>query len=207
MGAVEPIHLLLGLIVAAVSAGLGILAAWLLPLFHRAFHALKHPIIFTTLGGLALGILGMIGGPMTLFKGLHETGELLTNPDDYSAPELALFVGVKILALLVAAAAGFRGGRIFPAVFIGTAFGLLAYALLPGIPIALAVACGVMGITLAASRDGWIALFIGVSLVGDFAVLAVLCLIILPVWLLVTKAPELVVHVRKPQAETEPAKT
>ncbi len=31
------------------------------------------------------------------------------------------------------------------------------------------------------------------------AVLPLLCLIVLPVWLIVTKAPELVVHVREPE--------
>ncbi|GAA5036579.1 ion channel protein [Microbacterium fluvii] len=194
MGEIQPMYLVLGFVVAAASAGVGILAAWLFPYLHRAFHSLKHPIVFTTLGGAVLGVLGIIGGPLTLFKGLNETGELLTHPDAYSAGQLALFAGVKVVALLVAASAGFRGGRIFPAVFIGTALGLLGYALIPGIPIALAVACGVMGITLAATKDGWMAMFIGVVLVGDVTVLALLCIIVLPVWLLVTKAPELVVH-------------
>lgn len=200
MGDFEPIYLLTGLLVAAISALLGVLAAWLFPFVHRAFHSLKHPVIFTTLGGLILGVLGAIGSPMTLFKGLEQTAELLTNPDDYSTGQLALFVGVKTVALLVAASAGFRGGRIFPAIFIGTALGLLAYDLIPGIPIALAVACGVMGVTLAATRDGWIAMFVAVALVGDVHVLTLLCLIILPVWLIVTKAPELLITPSKDRA-------
>ena len=37
------------------------------------------------------------------------------------------------------------------------------------------------------------------------AVLPLLCLIVLPVWLIVTKAPELVVHVREPEAAGKPA--
>lgn len=206
MGAIEPVYLLWGFGIAAVSAVLGVIAAFLFPYLHRAFHALRNPIIFTTLGGMILGVLGIIGGPMTLFKGLEETAELLENPGDYSAQQLALFTAVKIVALLVAASAGFRGGRIFPAVFVGTAFGLLAFALFPGVPISLAVACGVMGITLAATRDGWIAIFVGIALCGDITVLPLLCLIILPVWLIVTKAPELVVHPSEP-ATAKPAGT
>ncbi|GAA1524831.1 H+/Cl- antiporter ClcA [Agromyces terreus] len=193
MGELQPVFLLTGLVVAAASALLGIAAAWAFPYVHRTFHALGNPLIFTTLGGMVLGVLGILGGPITLFKGLEETGELLTNPDAYSPGQLAAFAGIKIVALLVAASAGFRGGRIFPVVFVGTALGLLGYALLPDLPISLAVACGVMGITLAATRDGWLALFIGAALVGDVTVLAPMCLIVLPVWLLVTKAPELVV--------------
>ena len=202
IGALQPSYLLTGFLVAAASALLGVLAAFVFPYLHRAFHMLRNPIIFTTLGGMVLGVLGIIGGPITLFKGLEQTAELLEHPGDYTSQELALFTAVKIVALLVAASAGFRGGRIFPAVFVGTAFGLLAFSLFPGIPISLAVACGAMGIVLAATRDGWIAIFVGIALCGDMTVLPLLCLIILPVWLLVTKAPELVVHPRKP---SEPA--
>lgn len=206
MGEVEPVFLLTGLLVAAVSALAGILAAWALPVVHRAFHSLRHPLLFTTLGGLVLGLLGMIGGPMTLFKGLEQTGELIEHPERYGAGQLALFAGIKIVALVIAAAAGFRGGRIFPAVFIGVAIGLLGYALIPGLPLSLAIACGALGIVLAATKDGWIAIFVGVALVGDPLVLPLLCVIVLPVWLLVTKAPELVVHPsERPGAVAPPA--
>ncbi|GGR18567.1 ion channel protein [Agromyces mediolanus] len=206
MGEVEPVFLLTGLLVAAVSALAGILAAWALPPVHRAFHSLRHPLLFTTLGGLVLGLLGMIGGPMTLFKGLEQTGELIEHPERYGAGQLALFAGIKIVALVIAAAAGFRGGRIFPAVFIGVAIGLLGYALIPGLPLSLAIACGALGIVLAATKDGWIAIFVGVALVGDPLVLPLLCVIVLPVWLLVTKAPELVVHPsERPGVVTPPA--
>ncbi|MCM3657557.1 ion channel protein [Agromyces mediolanus] len=208
MGEVEPVFVLTGLVIAAGSALAGILAAWLLPILHRAFHSLKHPLLYTTLGGLALGVLGMIGGPMTLFKGLEQTGELIEHPERYAPAQLALFAGIKIVALVVAAAAGFRGGRIFPAVFIGVALGLLGYALIPGVPMSLAIACGALGIVLAATKDGWIAIFVAVALVGDPLVLPLLCVIVLPVWLIVTKAPELVVHPRGrsgPEATAAPA--
>jgi H+/Cl- antiporter ClcA len=206
MGAYQPMYLVTGFLIAGVSAVLGVLAAFVFPYLHKAFHALRNPLIFTTLGGMILGVLGIIGGPITLFKGLTQTAELLDNPGDYSAQQLALFTAVKLVALLIAASAGFRGGRIFPAVFIGTAFGLLAFALLPGTPISLAVACGVMGITLAATRDGWIAIFVGMALCGDPTVLPLLCVIILPVWLIVTKAPELTVHVPEPATVAAPKK-
>lgn len=192
--------LLWGVLVAAASALIGILLAWALPHVHRGFHSLRNPLLISLAGGVVLGLLGMWGGPMTLFKGLDETAELLKNPGDYSAGQLALFAGVKILALLVAASAGFRGGRIFPAVFIGVALGLLAHALFPGIPLSLAIASGCLGVVLVAGRDGWIAIFLGAALVGDPAVLPMLCIIVLPVWLIVTKAPELVVHAQPESA-------
>ncbi|WP_395245103.1 ion channel protein [Agromyces sp. MMS24-K17] len=198
MESIEPIDVLTGAVVAVGAALVGILAAWLLPFVHRAFHALKYPIVFTTLGGAVLGLLGIIGGPITLFKGLEQTGELLDDPGGYTAGELALFAAVKVVALLIAASAGFRGGRIFPTVFIGAALGLLAAALIPDMPISLAVASATLGMTLAATRDGWIAIFLAVALVGDVVVLPLLCVLILPVWLLVTRAPKLVVSTPDP---------
>jgi H+/Cl- antiporter ClcA len=189
LGAPQPIDFLTGAIVAAFSACAGIAAAFLFPYLHAGFHALRHPLAVTTLGGLVLGLLAIVGGPLTLFKGLEQTGELLTHPDSYSAGTLAALAGVKIVALLVAASAGFRGGRVFPVVFIGVAIGLLAHAVIPGMPLGLAVACGGLGIVMVETRDGWMALFLGIALTGDLTLLPILCVITLPTWLLVTKAP------------------
>ena len=76
---------------------------------------------------------------------------------------LILVTVVKLVALLVASGSGFRGGRIFPSVFVGVGVGLIANSLFPDIPVALAVAAGVMGLTLVSARDGWLALFLGVA--------------------------------------------
>lgn len=188
-GTPHPIDFVTGIVVAGVAAGIGILAAFVFPFVHTAFHAMKNPLLFCAIGGILLGVLGAVGGPLTLFKGLDQTGELLANPQAYSAGTLALLVGVKLVALLVAASSGFRGGRVFPIVFIGVAFGLFAHAIIPDMPIGLAVACGSLGFVLAETRDGWIALFIGIALTGDLTLLPILCVILLPTWLLVTKAP------------------
>ena len=190
-GTPEPIDLLTGTLVAGVTAILGVGAVYLFPLIHRGFHALRNPVLFTTVGGVVLGVLAVIGGPETMFKGLAQAGDLIKNPSAYTAGTLAVFAIVKIVALLIAASAGFRGGRIFPAVFVGVAAGLFWHAVIPSMPIGLAIACGVLGIVLVVTRDGWIALFLGVTLTGDVSLLPILCIIILPTWLLVTGIPEL----------------
>ncbi|MFF2276987.1 ion channel protein [Agromyces sp. NPDC058126] len=205
MTEVGGIDLLTGALVAGVAALAAIAIAWAFPYVHRAFHSMKNPLIFTTLGGLVLGILGAIGGPITMFKGLEETGELLADPDEYTALQLAAFAGIKLIALLVAASAGFRGGRIFPMVFIGVAIGLVGYAVIPGMPISLAVACGVLGTVLVSTRDGWIALFVAAIVVGDPLVLPVMCVVILPIWLMVTRAPALEIAAPEPAEPTAPA--
>lgn len=182
-------------VVAVVAAGVALGAAAALPPFHAAFRLLRNPVLYVTLGGMLLGLLGVIGGPITMFKGLAQMGELIDRRDQYSAGAVMLIVVVKVLALVVSAAAGFRGGRIFPAVFIGVAVGVFATAVIPGIPAAVAVAGGVLGAVLAVSRDGWIAMFIAVAVTGGLTVLPALCVAILPTWLLVSRGPEMIVHV------------
>ncbi|MFK3670816.1 chloride channel protein [Leifsonia aquatica] len=184
------------LVIATVAALLGVLGATALPAVHRAFHSLRNPLLVSLAGGVVLGVLGVIGGPITLFKGLEQMGELIHDRADYSAVQLVVIVVVKIAALLVAASAGFRGGRVFPAVFIGAAIGLLAAALVPGIPLAVAVAAGVLGMTVAVARDGWIAIFVALAVTQSVAVLPILCLAILPAWLVVTRSPQWLIRPR-----------
>ena len=69
------------------------------------------------------------------------------------------------------------------------------------IPIGLAVACGIIGIVLVVARDGWLALFLGAAVAGDLSLLPILCVIILPAWLLVSAVPEFRIQ---PPAETTP---
>jgi H+/Cl- antiporter ClcA len=194
-----PIDLLSAAVIAVLAAALGLAAAAVFPSLHARFRMLRNPVLYVTLGGMLLGVLGAIGGPITLFKGAEQTGELVAHRDEYAPMTLVLIVVIKVLALLVSAAAGFRGGRIFPAVFIGAAIGVLANGLIPSIPVTVAVASGILGIVLAIARDGWIAIFIAVTVVGGGpAVLVVLCIAILPAWLLVSRGPEMIVHPSSP---------
>ena len=192
-GTPRAVDLLSGALIACVCVVIAMLAVLALPPVHTFFHRLRNPLVYATLGGLLLGGLGAIGGELTLFKGLEQTGELLADVDGWGNGTLILVVGIKLAALVIAAASGFRGGRIFPAVFIGVGLGLLAHNLLPSVPVSLAVACAVLGVALAIARDGWVSLFLAVVITGDIAVLPVLCLVMLPAWLLVSRAPAMIV--------------
>ena len=145
--------------------------------------------------------LDAVGDRFGVAKRYTSYEELLKDPDAYSPGDLALITLVKIVALVVAASAAFRGGRVFPATFIGVAIGMFAAAVIPGFPLALAVACGIIGMLLVAARDGWISLFIAAAVSGDIGLLPYLCVIILPAWLLVSRAPELRVIPKKPSDE------
>ncbi|MFE5942129.1 ion channel protein [Streptomyces sp. NPDC056480] len=183
--------LLAALVIASAAAVFGLAACYLFPYAHSAFHRLRHPMLMLPVGGLVLGLLGAVGGQLTLFKGLDEVKELASSIGSWSSGELAKLAVIKLLALLVAAACGFRGGRIFPAVFIGAAFGLLAQALVPEVHPAVAVSSAVLGVLLATTRQGWISLFVAAVLSASPSLLAMLCLASLPAWLIVTGRPQL----------------
>ncbi|MFB6979203.1 ion channel protein [Streptomyces scopuliridis] len=183
--------LLAALVIAPVAAALGLAAVYAFPYVHAAFRRLGHPVLAITAGGLVLGLLGALGGPLTLFKGLSEVKTLAADPDGWSAGSFALMTVVKLAALLTAAACGFRGGRIFPAVFVGVALGLCAHALVPAVQPSLGVVCGVLGILLALTRQGWLSLFTAAVLVADTNVLPLLVIAALPAWLLVTGRPQM----------------
>ncbi|MFF8942618.1 ion channel protein [Streptomyces sp. NPDC014864] len=179
------------LVVAPLAAVLGMCAVYVFPYVHRAFGRLGHPMLALPAGGLVLGLLGALGGPLTLFKGLSEVAELARNPDGWTAGRFAVMAVVKLAALVVAASCGFRGGRIFPAIFVGTAFGLCAHALVPAVHPAPGVASAVLGILLATTRQGWLSLFTAAVLVASPMILTLLCVASLPAWLLVTGRPKM----------------
>ncbi|GIG70180.1 ion channel protein [Phytomonospora endophytica] len=191
------LDLLTGPAVTLVAAALGLLATLAFPHAHRAFHAMRHPVLILGVGGAVLGLLGMWGGQLTLFKGLEEMKELAADPGAHTIGGLAVIIVVKLIALVIAASSAFRGGRIFPVVFIGVALGLLATAAFPRIPAALAVGCGILGLTMAISRQGWLSIFMAAVVVGDVTLLPLLCLAVLPAWLLLANAPAMEIHPAK----------
>lgn len=179
------------LVIASVAALLGMCAVYAFPYVHAGFRRLRHPMLMLPAGGAVLGALAALGGHLTLFKGLSEIGELARDPQGWSAGQFATMTVVKLAALLVAASCGFRGGRIFPAVFAGTALGLCAHALVPAVHPSLGVATGVLGMLLAITRQGWVSLFTAAVLVASPSIIAVLCIASLPAWLLVTGRPQM----------------
>lgn len=183
--------MLAAVVVASVGALLAMCAVRAFPYVHRAFGWLRHPMLALPAGGVVLGLLGALGGHLTLFKGLDEVGELAADPDGWTAGQFATMTVVKLTALLVAASCGFRGGRIFPAVFVGSALGLTAHALVSGVHPSVGVAAGVLGVLLAITRQGWVSLFVAAVLVASASVIALLCIASLPAWLLVTGRPQM----------------
>ncbi|MFD8833177.1 ion channel protein, partial [Bacillus subtilis] len=103
-------------LVTCLGVLVGLAAVYAFPYLHTAFHRLRHPVLMTTAGGLVLGLLGTLGGSLTLFKGLSEMKVLASDPTGWTAGQFAVMAFVKLAALTVAASCGFRGGRICPSV-------------------------------------------------------------------------------------------
>lgn len=190
-GQMQITDILSGAIVAAIAIAAGMIAVWCLPRLHTMMHRLKNPVLMLGLGGFLLGILGVIGGPVSLFKGLDEMQQMTMN-QAFSTSDFFLLAVIKLAALVVAAASGFRGGRIFPAVFVGVALGLMLHAHVPTVPAAITVSCAILGIVLVITRDGWLSLFMAAVVVPDTTLLPLLCIVMLPAWLLLAGKPMMI---------------
>ena len=134
------------IVIGLAAALLGPAILWLSLAVHR--YAEKRVMIVLPLAGVAVAALTIIytqatGKPASdvLFSGQNETGTLVQHAASYSVGALVLLLACKTLAYGVSRGS-FRGGPIFPALFIGTAGGV-AMSHLPGLPLVPAVAMGI----------------------------------------------------------------
>ena len=134
--------LVIGVLAAPVGSGIRWLALLLRP------HVERRMILLTPLVGLAVAGLAIAYGAGTgkgtsevLFSGQSALGPLVTSSTSYTVAALLLLVACKGLAY-GASLSSFRGGPIFPAMFIGAAGGM-AMSHLPGLPLVPAVAMGI----------------------------------------------------------------
>jgi H+/Cl- antiporter ClcA len=133
--------IVVGLAAALVGSGV----RWL-GLFLQA-RVTPRSIVLTPVVGLAIAGLAIAfaegtgkGSSEVLFSGQSALGPLLAHSATYSLGALVLLVACKALAY-GASLSGFRGGPIFPALFVGGAGGLaLSHA--PGLPLVAGAAMG-----------------------------------------------------------------
>jgi H+/Cl- antiporter ClcA len=134
--------LVIGLVAAVVGTGIRRLALALRP------HVERRLLLATPLVGVAVGTLAIVYAQASghnfsevLFSGQNALGPLISNSASYSVGALVLLVACKGLAY-GASLAGFRGGPVFPAMFLGAAGGI-ALSHLPGLPLVPGVAMGI----------------------------------------------------------------
>jgi H+/Cl- antiporter ClcA len=116
----------------------------------RRFLVLPVAGLFIAGLGIAFHATTDHGVDQVLFSGQEALGPLVANPGAWSLGALALVLLFKGVGYSVSLA-GFRGGPIFPALFLGGAAGIMA-ARLPGFETTPAVAVGIGAATSAALR-------------------------------------------------------
>jgi H+/Cl- antiporter ClcA len=138
-------HLLWAVVLGVLAGATGLAVARLVPLLRTVTRRIdsRSVVLTATLGGFGLGVLYVIGGPEVRFAGIPE---ILILVQESPAAGVALFaVVVKLLATTWCLASGYRGGRIFPIAFLGAATGLVVHAVFDGLPVSVALGCGIAG--------------------------------------------------------------
>ena len=127
----------LGLLAAVVATVLVATTAGLT----RVFTRLPIPgIAKPALGGVLFGIIG-VALPLTLFTGSDQLKTVVADAGTLGLGLLVAIVVAKILAFAVSIGAGFVGGPIFPALFIGGTAGIAVHHAITGVPLGLAFTC------------------------------------------------------------------
>ena len=133
----------------AIGAG-GALLGWVIRWIGLSLRPVVHVnrVLVTAVLGLLIGLTAMayqlISGQSfthVLFSGQSAMPELVENAADYSVGVLLLLAACKTVVYGLSLSA-FRGGPIFPAMFIGAALGIAASGL-PGMSLAPAIGMGI----------------------------------------------------------------
>jgi H+/Cl- antiporter ClcA len=131
-----------GLSAPLVGRGIQLLALAVRPHVERRM-VLLMPVLGVLIAGLAIGFAEATGHGVSnvLFSGQDDLGPLVGGASGWTVGALLLLVLCKALAYALSLSS-FRGGPVFPAMFIGAAGGMAASGL-PGLELVPAVAMGI----------------------------------------------------------------
>ncbi|NMO93752.1 chloride channel protein [Actinomycetospora sp. TBRC 11914] len=155
----------IGLAAALLGSGIGVLARRL-----RAVVA-RSALLLTVVAGLVVAGLAVLYTTVTahpvadvLFSGQDALPRLLTDAPSYGVGALVVLLACKALGYSVSMSA-FRGGPVFPSLFLGAAGGL-ALSGLPGLSLVPAVAMGIGAMCAVMLRLPLTAVLLAVLLLG-----------------------------------------
>jgi H+/Cl- antiporter ClcA len=143
--------LVIGVAAAALAVAIRAIALLVRPHVERRILVLT-PIVGVVVGGMAILYAEVADKSYSqvLFSGQTALGPLITSSASYSLGALLLLIACKGLAYGVSLSS-FRGGPIFPAMFLGAAGGM-AMSHLPGLPLVPAVAMGIGAMSVSMLR-------------------------------------------------------
>lgn len=159
------IDLLLAVPLGLIGGVVGVIFFIVLRGLQKLMLPLKsHLVVRGLIGGVGLGIVGAFL-PLVLFSGEDQTAELIHNASEIGAVMLIVLAVCKLLVTCFILAAGWKGGYLFPIMFVGVALGLATNQLIPGIPVAVAVAATLGGVVVATLRSPLFAILFTLVLV------------------------------------------
>jgi len=140
-----------GVLAALVGSGIRWLGLFLRSYTERRMLLLT-PVAGLAVAGLAIAYVAGTGKASSdvLFSGQNALGPLITHSAGYTVGALLLLLACKGLAYGTSLSS-FRGGPIFPAMFIGAAGGMVL-SHLPGLPLVAGVAMGIGAMSAAMLR-------------------------------------------------------
>lgn len=148
-----PSAVVIGVVGAAVGVALPNCVRFLNRVAARIASGSSTGWLVPVLGGAVIGLLAVWSpDALSLFSGEAEFGELLDAAGSIGVGAVLVLLVTKSLSFVVSMTAGFRGGRIFPSLFIGGVIGVAAHTLVDSVPLGLAVACGMAAVAVAATR-------------------------------------------------------
>ncbi|HTF40024.1 MAG TPA: chloride channel protein, partial [Propionibacteriaceae bacterium] len=157
--------LVMGLVGAVLGWLIRSVGLWLRPIVHL------NRVLVTAALGLLIGVTAMayqlISGrsfTQVLFSGQEALPELVENAADYSLAVMVLLIACKAIAYGLSLSA-FRGGPVFPSMFIGAAVGIAASGL-PGMNLAAGIGMGIGAMCAAMLRLPLTSTLLAVLLMG-----------------------------------------
>jgi chloride channel protein, CIC family len=157
--------LIMGVVAALLGWLIRSVGLWLRPIVHM------NRVLVTSALGLLIGCTAMVyqlisGQSFTqvLFSGQDSLPELVANAAEYSVALMILLIVCKGLAYGLSLSA-FRGGPVFPSMFIGAAIGIAASGL-PGMNLAAAIGMGIGAMCTALLRLPLTSTLLAVVLMG-----------------------------------------
>lgn len=174
----KPIDLIAALVLGLISGFLALCLNQLIEWFYKLAkwidgHKLPaHEWVVGLILSTVLGVLYLIGGRTVEFSGSVGSNLLEQNAAQYGAAALAGLIIVKLLTTSWSKGAGYRGGLVFPSIYIGLALGLLTGHLVSG----LAGSGAIIG-----SISGMVAAAVGSPIIAGIFLIAILPWKLIPV--------------------------